>query len=165
VAFHDAVDLLRDKYNVDIIIEPGASIVRDACYLVSSVVDIFASDDVEIVVLDTTVNHLPEVFEYQYTHSLLNSHDAGKYRYLLAGSSCLAGDVFGIYAFDKPLEVGSRVIFNDAGAYSQVKANMFNGINLPDVYSITFYGTAALKKRYTFADYLERCGVEQDACI
>ena len=49
-----------------------------------------------------------------------------------AGASCLAGDVFGRHGFTEPLRTGSKVVFGNTGAYSIVKASMFNGINLPD---------------------------------
>ena len=94
------------------------------------------SDGKEVAVLDTTVNHMPEVFEYQFRPEVLGHSDAGPHEYVLAGMSCLAGDVFGEYRFDEPLRVGSRVVFTDAGAYTIVKANTFNGIPLPTVYEL-----------------------------
>ena len=44
-----------------------------------------------------------------------------KYRYRLAGPSCLAGDVIGDYSFDKPLKRGDKLIFTDMALYSIVK--------------------------------------------
>ena len=79
---------------------------------------------------------MPEVFEYQFRPDVLGHSDAGAYEYVLAGISCLAGDVFGEYRFDEPLRIGSRIVFADAGAYTIVKANTFNGIPLPTVYEL-----------------------------
>jgi len=153
-----AVDLLRSKYAVEVFIEPGATFVRDAGYIVASVIDRFCSDGREIAMLDTTVNHMPEVFEYQFEPDVLEHDDEAEHEYILAGCSCLAGDVFGLYAFDQPLEVGSRVVFTGAGAYTMVKAHMFNGINLPTIYARTEAGDVVLKKRFTYHDFLARCG-------
>lgn len=153
-----AVDLLRSKYGVTVFIEPGAAFVRDAGYLIASVVDRFASDGREIAVLDTTVGHMPEVFEYQFEPDILGHEDDAGHEYTLAGCSCLAGDVFGDYAFREPLEVGSRVVFAEAGAYTLVKAHMFNGINLPAIYAWTESGELELKRAFTYADFLGRCG-------
>ena len=72
--------------------------------------------------------------------------------------NCLAGDLFGVYSFNEPLEVGSRVVFRNAGAYFIVKANMFNGINLPNIYSLTAEGELVLVKRFTYEDFASRCG-------
>ena len=132
----DAASLTRDRHGAEIIIEPGAAFVRESGYIVATVLDLFTSDGKEVAVLDTTVNHMPEVFEYQYRPDVLGHNDAGAYEYVLAGMSCLAGDVFGEYRFDKPLSIGSRVVFTDAGAYTIVKANTFNGIPLPTVYEL-----------------------------
>ena len=119
---------LKDKYTLNVFIEPGKGIVGSAGFLVASVVDIFESDGKQIAVLDTTVNHLPEVFEYQYRPHILQEDPDGQYEYRLAGCSCLSGDLFGDYRFQQALEIGSRVTFKNVGAYMLVKANMFNGI-------------------------------------
>ena len=137
----EAASLIRDRYGAEVIIEPGAAFVRDCGYLVSEVLDLFDSDGKDVAVLDTTVNHMPEVFEYQFRPEVLGHSDAGAHEYILAGMSCLAGDVFGEYRFDEPLRIGSRVVFTDAGAYTIVKANTFNGIPLPSVYELRDDGT------------------------
>lgn len=162
---HDAVALLRDKYGVQVFIEPGAAIVRDAGWLVSTVLDLFESDGKTVAVLDTTVNHLPEAFDNQDRPQVLGDTPGGRHRYLLAGCTCLAGDVFGEYAFEAPLEVGSRLVFRGVGAYTLVKAHMFNGVNLPAVYAVSANGELTLKKRFTFADFAARCGADENAAV
>ena len=132
----EAASLIRDRHGAEVIIEPGAAFVRDSGYVVASVLDLFVSDGKEVAVLDTTVNHMPEVFEYSTAPTWSATADAGAYKYVLAGMSCLAGDVFGEYRFDEPLRVGSRIVFSSAGAYTIVKANTFNGIPLPTVYEL-----------------------------
>ncbi len=133
----EAASLIREGYGAEVIIEPGAAFVRDSSYVVASVLDLFDSDGKRVAVLDTAVNHMPEVFEYQYRHEVLGHDDAGPHEYVLAGMSCLAGDIFGEYRFDEPLQVGSRVVFTNAGAYTIVKASTFNGIPLPAVYELS----------------------------
>jgi len=164
-AFYRAVDMLHSKYGLEVFIEPGASIVRKAGYLVSTVLDLFPSDGKEIAILDTTVNHMPEVFEYQFRPDVVGHVDGAPYEYLLAGCSCLAGDLFGEYAFAEPLEVGSRVVFSDAGAYTLVKAHMFNGINLPTIYALKEDGELEMKKRFTYEDFANRCGVDTNVFV
>ena len=163
--FYGAVDLLRSKYGLEVFIEPGASIVRKAGYLVSTVLDLFTSDGKEIAILDTTVNHMPEVFEYQYRPDVVGHVDGAPYEYILAGCSCLAGDLFGEYSFEEPLEIGSRVVFSDAGAYTLVKAHMFNGINLPTIYALKENGELEMKKRFTYEDFANRCGVDTNVFV
>lgn len=157
-AFYEIISFLKDKYGFEIFIEPGQGIVEEAGYIVSKVIDILESDGKEIAVLDTSVNHMPEVFEYAYRPDIIEESGSGKFRYILAGCSCLAGDLFGEYRFDDPLEIGSRIVFENMGAYTLVKANMFNGINLPAIYAYTLDGKLEMKKQFTYEDFLSRCG-------
>ncbi len=124
--------------------------------MVAQVVDLFESDGVQVAVLDTTVNHIPEVFEYQFSPDVVDDTNEGRYCYILAGATCLAGDVFGEYAFDTPLVVGSRVTFTGVGAYTLVKSHMFNGINLPTIYARTPAGELTLHKQFDYEDFRQR---------
>lgn len=155
-----AIEWLSERFDFMLLFEPGAALVRAAGYLVASVVDLFRRDGEDVAVLDTTVNHLPEVFEYQYHHEVEDEAEEDGREYVLAGATCLAGDLFGRYRLEQPLDIGSRVIFVDAGAYSLVKASMFNGINLPTVYAIGRDNALTLKKRFTYRDFLMRCGAQ-----
>jgi len=156
--FVETVNFLRNKYDVDVFFEPGKAIVGDAGYIVSSVVDIFESDGKTIAILDTSVNHMPEVFEYQYRPDVMQETEDGAYEYTLAGCTCLAGDLFGEYRFEDPLEIGSHIVFEGMGAYTLVKANMFNGVNLPSIYAHTTDGKLELKKQFGYEDFKSRCG-------
>lgn len=151
-----AVALLHQKYKLDIFIEPGEAIVGASGYMISSVVDLFDADGKTLAILDTSVNHMPEVYEYQYRPDVSNSTSSGKYSYILAGATCLAGDLFGEYGFDAPLKIGSKIIFEFMGAYTLVKAHMFNGIALPHIYALSDKNEFLLKKQYTFQDYIWR---------
>lgn len=153
-AFIDSVRQLRADFGFDVFIEPGKALVGQAGCLVTSVIDCFVSDGKSIAVLDTSVNHHPEVFEYQWHPPLREHRPNGRYSALLAGSTCLAGDIFGEYRFDQPLKVGDRLVFMDAGAYTLVKAHRFNGYNLPDIY-LSAKGEVSLLKRYTYHDYYD----------
>lgn len=68
----------------------------------------------------------------------------------------LAGDLFGEHGFSEPLEIGSRIVFQDVGGYSLVKANMFNGVNLPNIYAIDAERKLWLKRRYTITEFLSK---------
>lgn len=158
--FEEAVYILTSKYDLDVIVEPGTAIVQESGCLVSEIIDIFKSDGRSIVVLDTTVNHLPEVLEFQYKPEVMNSTANGDFEYILSGASCLSGDKFGSYNFNTPLEVGDRLTFTGVGAYSLVKSHMFNGINLPSVYCRHEDGKIDLIKEYYYEDFLNRYGDE-----
>jgi carboxynorspermidine decarboxylase len=153
-----ALDNIRHHFDGQIIIEPGAAIARSAVALVATIRDIITSSNPPIAVLDTSVNHLPEVFEYQFEPELEGNTTDGKFMYLLAGCTCLAGDIFGHYSFSEPLRLGARLIFKNIGAYSQVKAHMFNGINLPSIYAVTKALVIKQQRRFRYSDYLSLTG-------
>jgi carboxynorspermidine decarboxylase len=164
-ALREAVSRLRDGHGLTVFIEPGAALVRAAGFLVAEVIDLFRSQGKRVAVLDTTVNHFPEAFEYPFEPDVPGHDDRAEHEYLLAGCSCLAGDVLGEYGFDRPLGIGSRVALPDLGAYSFVKAHMFNGINLPAVYTVRQDGKPALRRRFHYQDFLSRFGASCDAAV
>lgn len=144
---------LRRRRGLTVFFEPARALVGDAACLIATVTDLFDSDGMQVAVLDTSVNHLPEVFEYQRTPAVAEALPQGPYRYLLAGGTCLAGDLFGEYTFAAPLAVGSRLTFPGVGAYTLVKAHRFNGHNLPNLYMRGTGGVPRLVKRYSYDDY------------
>lgn len=146
-----AVHLVRTRYDVDVLFEPGLSLVNRAGALVTTVVDLFHSGAKDIAVLDTSISHVPEVLDFQWVPDVAS--EDGAHRYVLAGASCLAGDVFGEHSFDEPLEVGRRLVLTDVGAYSLVRASWFNGLGLPTVYARTRDGELRLERRLTFDDF------------
>lgn len=150
--FVELVSALKHDFNVEVYIEPGKAIVGKAGYLLATVLDIFVSDGETVAVLDTSINHNPEVFEYQRQPELHEHDPNGSYSTILAGCTCLAGDVFGKYRFSQPLQVGDKVVFKHVGAYTLIKANRFNGYNLPDIYSCNSLRLKELK-HYDYLDY------------
>ena len=162
-AFYEAVSRLQKRYGLEVYIEPGSAFVRDAGFLVSTVLDLIESDGRSIAVLDTTVNHLPESFEYEWRPDVLMDVEGGQYPYIIAGSTCLAGDVFGEYAFNNPLDIGSTVVMYGVGAYNLVKAHTFNGVPLPSIYALGANGEVDLMHEFTLEEQSARWGFEASA--
>ena len=158
-----AVDSLRSEFGVEVFIEPGSGLIRAAGYFVATVLDLFQSGGAAVAVLDTSVNHMPEVFEYGFQPGVVGAIDAENgdalHEYLLAGCTCLAGDLFGSYRFPQRLSVGDKVVFSNSGSYTLVKANTFNGVALPSVYALTTHGELALQSRPSYAEYAARWGL------
>jgi carboxynorspermidine decarboxylase len=124
------------KYpGVEIIIEPGEAIGWQTGELVSSVLDI-VHNEIDIAILDISVSaHMPDCLEMPYRPEVLDGGmlDEKEYSYRLAGNSCLAGDIVGDYSFDKPLKIGSKIIFFDMMHYTMVKTTFFNGVKHPSI--------------------------------
>ncbi|GAB4041070.1 carboxynorspermidine decarboxylase [Spirosoma gilvum] len=127
----------RQKYNVDVILEPGSAIAWQTGVLVSSVLDVLDSQGIHVAVLDTSfAAHMPDTLEMPYKPRIIHSYHepvAGKPTYRLGGMTCLAGDFMGDYSFDEPLNVGDKIVFDDMIHYTMVKTTTFNGVNLPAI--------------------------------
>lgn len=130
------VNNFKEKWGVQVYLEPGEAVALNCGYLVSTVLDI-ARADMAIAIIDSSVPaHMPDVLEMPYRPHIIGSGREGEkpYSYRIGGLSCLAGDVAGVYSFDQPLAVGSRLVFSDMAIYTMVKNNTFNGVGLPSIY-------------------------------
>lgn len=157
--FFEAVSLFREDFGLDVFVEPGTAISRRAGTVEATVHDLIDSEDLQIAVLDTTVNHMPEVFEFQFEPDVLGHVEGGAHSYILAGCTCLAGDAFGEYAFDTPLRIGSRITFLNMGAYTSTKAHRFNGVALPSIYTQRGNDAPILVMEDSFDDFARYLGV------
>ncbi|WP_214626964.1 carboxynorspermidine decarboxylase [Paenibacillus agaridevorans] len=129
------INRMKDKYNLQVYLEPGEAIALNAGYLVTSVLDLH-ENGLDIAILDTSATcHMPDVLEMPYRPPLEGSGESGEkpYTYRLGGQTCLTGDVIGDYSFDQPLKEGDRLVFGDMAIYSMVKTNTFNGMPLPAI--------------------------------
>ena len=157
--FYEAVEIFREAFGLTVFIEPGAAAVRRGGTIEATVHDIFDGDDIQIAILDTTVNHMPEVFEFQFEPDVLGHIDGALHSYILAGCTCLAGDVFGQYSFDSALTIGSRVTFLNMGAYTMSKAHRFNGVDLPTIYARRVDGSLDAIRTDSFGEFERIAGV------
>ncbi len=149
----EVVERLQNRWRLDVYFEPGRGIVGKAGHLVASVLDVFEADGKRVAILDTTVNHHPEVFAYRTRPQLAGESTGGAHAAILAGCTCVSGDVFGEYRFAEPVVPGDRVVFENVGAYSLVKANRFNGYNFPLLYAVDVDRRVRLVKQYDYEDY------------
>lgn len=157
------VSLVKDfraRFGVEVYLEPGEAIALNAGYLVTEVMDI-VDNDIKVLILDASAAcHMPDVLEMPYRPPLQESGewgDEGKhYEYRLSSLTCLAGDIIGDYSFDHEIKVGDRLVFEDMAIYSMVKNNTFNGIALPNIYSMDENGECRLVKEFGYEDFKGR---------
>jgi carboxynorspermidine decarboxylase len=150
----------RQKYKVDVIMEPGSAIAWQTGILVSTVLDVMNSQGIDVAILDTSfAAHMPDTLEMPYKPRILNSYHepvAGKPTYRLGGMTCLAGDFMGDYSFDQPLAVGDKIIFDDMIHYTMVKTTTFNGVNLPSIGVWTTDNQFNLIRSYGYESFKDR---------
>lgn len=153
-----SIEFMRDKYELDIYLEPGEAVALNTGFLVSEVMDI-VNNGIDIAILDTSAAcHMPDVLEMPYRPEVIGAGRAGEkaYTYRFGGPTCLAGDIIGDYSFDKPLKPGDRVVFCDMAIYSMVKNNTFNGVNLPSICLMRVNGETEVIKKFGYDDFKSR---------
>lgn len=149
---------IKEKYNLEVYLEPGEAVALNTGFLVSEVLEI-VNNNMAIAILDTSAAcHMPDVLEMPYRPFVLGSDEAGKkkFTYRFAGPTCLAGDIIGDYSFDKPLEYKQKLVFTDMAHYTMVKNNTFNGVNLPSIIYVETNGTIKTVKSFTYEDFKSR---------
>lgn len=123
----------REKYNVEVYLEPGEAVAIGTGVLVSEVLDV-AWNVLPQAILDCSATcHMPDTLEMPYRADIIGAGlpDELENTYRLGGLTCLAGDVMGDYSFAEPLQVGQRLMFADMSHYTMVKTSTFNGTRLP----------------------------------
>jgi carboxynorspermidine decarboxylase len=152
------VSSFRDRYGAEVYLEPGEAVALDSGYLVSSVLDV-VRNGMDIAILDASAAcHMPDVLEMPYRPNVIGASLVGDapFAYRLAGSTCLAGDIVGDYAFREPLRAGDLLAFEDMAIYSMVKTNTFNGMRLPSIAVLGEDGNARMVKGFSYEDFKAR---------
>ena len=154
----NCINNIKNKYGVQVYIEPGEAVALNAGWLVTSVLDII-KNNMDIAIVDTSAAcHMPDVLEMPYRPMIIGSKEKNvlPYTYRLGAPTCLAGDVIGDYSFERPLRIGDKLIFTDMAIYSMVKNNTFNGMPLPSIYLLKTGGEIELLKRFDYSDFKRR---------
>ena len=142
---------------LEVIMEPGSAFAWRTGDLVSTVVDIVENKGVKTAILNVSFAcHMPDCLEMPYKPEIIGSVENGKYIYRMGGNSCLSGDFYGDWCFDKPLQVGDRVVFGDMIHYTTVKTTMFNGVTHPSLVLWTKENEIKLLRKFDYEDYKNR---------
>ena len=146
-----------------VILEPGSAFAWQTGPLVSHVVDIVEDKGIKTAILDVSFTcHMPDCLEMPYQPDVRNAESVELEKatepctYRLGGNSCLSGDFMGSWRFEKELQVGDEVIFEDMIHYTTVKTNTFNGITHPSIGMLHEDGTMEVLRRFGYEDYLNR---------
>ena len=149
---------IREKYGLEVYLEPGEAIALNAGTLITTVLDIVPGETPVLILDASAACHMPDVLEMPYRPPL---HGAGlpgekPYTCRLAARTCLAGDVIGDYSFDAPPQAGDRLVFGDMAIYTMVKNNTFNGMPLPDIAWRDAEGGCRVIRRFGYEDFKTR---------
>ncbi|QRR00358.1 carboxynorspermidine decarboxylase [Dyadobacter sandarakinus] len=154
------VKAIRERYDLDVILEPGSAIAWRTGVLVTTVLDILDSQGIDVAVLDTSfAAHMPDTLEMPYKPYIQGAHHEpvpGKPTYRMGGMTCLAGDFMGDYSFEQPLQIGDKIIFEDMIHYTMVKTTTFNGVNLPSIGVARKNGDFELIRSFGYESFKDR---------
>lgn len=155
----DLIKEFRQKWGVQVILEPGEAIALGTGVYVTEVLDI-TKNQLDLIIMDGSCTaHMPDVLEMPYRPELLGAGRPGEkaHCYRIGGLSCLAGDVVGDYSFDAPVQVGQRLVFLDMAHYTAVKTTTFNGVKLPSIVA-WHSGSGEIKvvHSYGYEDFKQR---------
>ena len=142
-----------------LILEPGSAFTWRTGYLVSTVEDIVTNGGVHTAMLDVSFAcHMPDCLEMPYKPAIVGAHDPaeGETRWRMGGTSCLAGDYCGDWAFDRAPQVGDRIVFEDMIHYTMVKTTMFNGVQHPAILIARRDGSVETVREFGYEDFKSR---------
>ena len=170
----------REKYGVDVWLEPGEAIAIHTGVLRATVMDVFESAGHKLAILSISATaHMPDVMEMPYRPDVFlvdstpsddvkpavvfegeHYHLAGDalspHTYRLGGPTCLAGDVVGDFTFPRELKVGDTLVFDDMAHYTMVKTTTFNGVKHPPIALQHEDGKLEVIREFTYADFRDR---------
>lgn len=176
---------IRERYGVDVWLEPGEAAAIHTGVLRCGVLDVFASEGVEHAILDVSASaHMPDTLEMPYrpdvfqivrdaslrsaqqpavrmvgeNYALAGNAGEGACTYRLGAPTCLAGDRLGDYSFPEPLAVGDELVFDDMAHYTMVKTTFFNGVRHPDIAVQKKDGSVETVRRFSYEDFEARLG-------
>ena len=172
----------REKYAVDVWLEPGEAIAIHTGVLRATVMDVFESAGFRHAILSVSATaHMPDVMEMPYRPDVFlvdpapstdqpavtfegesyhlardPSNPQSPFTYRLGGPTCLAGDVAGDFAFPRELVVGDTLVFDDMAHYTMVKTTTFNGVKHPAIALQHENGELEILRKFGYEDFRDR---------
>ena len=140
------------RFDVQVYLEPGEAVVTRTTELVTTIVDIVHHEADTVIVDAGTEPHMLDLLIYRQPATIVGA-GRGHYRYRIAGRTCLAGDVFGDFLLPRPLRIGGRLRIADAGGYTMVKKNWFNGLAMPAIAVRRLDGTVDVVRKFHYRDF------------
>ncbi|MFY0687599.1 MAG: carboxynorspermidine decarboxylase [Cyclobacteriaceae bacterium] len=150
----------KEKYDVQVILEPGGAVAWQTGYLKTTVLDLVENGGLKTAIIDASFTcHMPDCLEMPYRPIIRDAHEnpEGKpFRYRIGGVSCLAGDFLEEYGFDQDLKVGDQLIFEDMIHYTMVKTSTFNGVKHPTICVTRTDGQFDVLRQFGYEDFKNR---------
>jgi carboxynorspermidine decarboxylase len=137
---------------VQVYLEPGEAAITKAATLEVSVLDTLYNGK-NLAIVDSSIEaHMLDLLIYRQSAKI--EPNEGPEEWMVCGKSCLAGDIFGEFRFDRPLRPGDRLSIQDAAGYTMVKKNWFNGVKMPAIAIRELDGTIRLQRDFGYEEFV-----------
>ncbi|NLG76206.1 MAG: carboxynorspermidine decarboxylase [Xanthomonadaceae bacterium] len=151
-AFCDRLADFAKRYGVQVYLEPGEATITKSTTLEVTVLDTMYNGK-HLAIVDSSIEaHMLDLLIYRESAAI--EPNTGPHTYVVCGKSCLAGDIFGEFRFERPLAVGDRLSIQNAAGYTMVKKNWFNGVRMPSIVVRELDGALRLQREFGFDDYV-----------
>lgn len=138
-------------FGVQVYLEPGEAAITGGATLEVTVLDTMHNGK-NLAIVDSSIEaHMLDLLIYGEPAKM--APNTGDHAWMICGKSCLAGDIFGEFRFDAPLNAGDRLSFQDAAGYTMVKKNWFNGVKMPSIAIRELDGTTRLVRDFNYDDF------------
>ncbi|MFU8817132.1 MAG: carboxynorspermidine decarboxylase [Pseudomonadales bacterium] len=145
-----------ERFGVQVYLEPGEAAITQAATLEVTVLDLLDNGKLLAIVDSSVEAHMLDLLIYRQAARI--EPNTGEHEYMICGKSCLAGDIFGEFRFERPLEVGDRLSIADAAGYTMVKKNWFNGVKMPSIVIRELDGSLTVAREFGYGDYVGSLG-------
>ncbi|MGB9721361.1 MAG: diaminopimelate decarboxylase [bacterium] len=133
----DCYKRLKDKYSVEILLEPGRFFVANAGYIMTRMIDKKQRNHLPIYMIDAGMTENPRPALYNAYHHIepLFEKRAKRFKIRVTGPLCENADEFGVFTLPE-LQIGDYLLIHNSGAYTRTMASTYNGRPLPAEYLI-----------------------------
>ncbi len=147
----DRLKRFADTNGVQVYLEPGEASITKSTTLEVTVLDTLYNGK-NLAIVDSSIEaHMLDLLIYREQAKM--EPNAGDHEWMVCGKSCLAGDIFGEFRFPQPLKAGDRLSVQDAGGYTMVKKNWFNGVKMPAIAIREMDGTIREVRDFGYDDF------------
>lgn len=148
----DRLKRFAEDNDVQVYLEPGEAAITKSTTLELTVLDTLHNGK-NLAIVDSSIEaHMLDLLIYRESAKV--SPNTGNHQWMICGKSCLAGDIFGEFQFENPIEVGQRLSIQDAAGYTMVKKNWFNGVKMPAIAIRELDGTERLVRDFDYSDFV-----------
>jgi diaminopimelate decarboxylase len=124
----DCYKKLKNKYDVEILLEPGRFFVANAGYILTRIIDKKQRNHLPIYMIDAGMTENPRPALYDAYHHIepLFEKNGRRFKIRVTGPLCENADEFGVFGLPE-LGIGDYLLIHNSGAYTRTMASTYNG--------------------------------------